>query len=225
MTIRDLQYAIGVVADGVWGPRSKAALLSQFTNRDANRLTDADFAAAAARLCCSIRQIRAVHQVEAASSGFDRAGLPKILYERHKFHRLTGGQWSPSTFSQAQGGGYTIDADNNGIGDSWDKLSAAIATGAVDAAFQSCSWGAFQVMGEWWDELDYSSPYALAWACAQSEGDQLELFVRFIEHNGLADELRRIDIMPANCAPFAAAYNGPAYRKFEYDRKIAEAMR
>lgn len=224
MTITDLQRVIGTPPDGIWGPKSKAALLAHFTNREANALMEADFAAAAARLGCSVRQIKAVRQVEAARSGFDAAGLPKILYERHRFHKLTGGRWSPSQFSMAQAGGYSVDQDSNGIGDSWDRLSAAIATGAVDAAFQSCSWGAFQVMGEWWDELGYPSPYALAWTCAQSEGDQLDLFMRYVEFNGLAEALRRIDADPANCVSFASLYNGPAFRRFGYDRKLAEAM-
>jgi hypothetical protein len=224
MNIADLQQAIGAAPDGIWGPKSKAALLAHFTNREANALTEADFTAAASRLGCSVRQIKAVRQIEAARSGFDRSGLPKILYERHRFHRLTGGHWSPSSFSMAQAGGYSIDDDHTGVGDSWDRLSAAIATGAVDAAFQSCSWGAFQVMGDWWDELEYPSPYALAWTCAQSEGDQLELFIRYVEFNHLTEALRRIDADPANCVSFASLYNGPAFRKFSYDRKLAEAM-
>ena len=223
-TAAQLQRAIGAVPDGLWGPQSKAALLAHFTNPQANAITDADVGAAAARLGCSARQIRAVWQVEAGRHGFDRAGMPKMLYERHKFHRLTAGQWTPATFSLAQAGGYSIDDDHNGVGDSWDKLSAAIATGAIDAAFQSCSWGAFQIMGEWWDELDFVSPYALAWSCAQSEGDQLELFVRFVEYNRLTDELRALTSTPGTCAAFAAAYNGPGFRKFAYDEKLAHAM-
>lgn len=223
-SIVQLQEAIGTAIDGMWGPKSKAALLAHFTNREANALTPADFTAAASRLGCSSRQIRAVCRVEAAASGFDGEGLPKILFERHKFHRATSGEFSPATFSMPAAGGYTRDADHNGIGDSWDKLSAAIATGYVDAAFQACSWGAFQVMGEWWDELGYPSPYALAWTCVQSEGDQLELFLRYIEHFELADEVRAITSNPATCIGFAAAYNGPAFRKYAYHVKIAQMM-
>jgi len=225
MDIQDLQRRIGAAADGVFGRQSKAALLAHFTNTQANALTDRDIADAAARLGASIAQVRAVRIVEAAGIGFDGAGMPKILYERHKFHRQTGGRFSPSRFSQSSGGGYTDDANKDGIKDSWDRLCEAIATGQVDAAFQSCSWGLFQVMGEWWDELGYPSPYALAWTTVQSEGDQLELFIRYVEHFHLQDELRAISTDPVTCRPFAAAYNGPGYRAGGYDVKIAKALR
>lgn len=224
MTIADLQRRIGTAPDGIWGPHSRRALLAHFTNTDANTISPADMAATARRLGCSLLQLQAVRRVEAAGSGFDRAGRPKILFERHKFHRMTGGRFSPTWFSQSAWGGYTIDANQNGVNDNWDKLSDAIATGAVDAAFQSCSWGAFQIMGEWWDELKYPSPYAMAWTSAQSEGDHLEMFARYIEHFGLQDELRAITSNPETCKPFAAGYNGPQFARNQYHIKIAREM-
>lgn len=225
MTIKDLQRRIGAAEDGRFGPLSRAALLATFTNRQANALNDADIADAAARLGATTRQIRAVRQVEAAGRGFDKAGMPKILFERHLFHRMTGGRFSPARFSQSKGGGYTNDANSDGIVDSWDRLCEATATGEVDAAFQACSWGLFQVLGQWWDELAYPSPFAMAWTTAQSEGDQLDLFIRYVEHFGLTDELRQISPNPVTCRPFAAAFNGPGYRAFAYDEKLAGAMR
>lgn len=225
MTIKDLQRRIGVAEDGAFGPVSRSALLAHFTNREANALTDRDMADAAARLGCTLAQIRAVRKVEAAGKGYDKAGMPKILFERHLFHRFTAGRFSPAPFSKSAAGGYTNDANSDGIVDSWDRLCEAISTGEVDAAFQSCSWGLFQVLGQWWDELEYPSPYAMAWTSAQSEGDQLEMFVRYVEHFDLQDELRRLSPNPVTCGPFAAAYNGPGYRKYFYDEKLAEALR
>lgn len=225
MGIVRLQELIGTEIDGRWGPNSKAALLAHFTNRQAPALERQDVLAVAQRLGASERQVRAFLAVEARGRGYDSAGLPKILFERHKFHRYTAGKWSPRWFSQGAAGGYTIDADKDGINDSWEKLSDAVATGEVDAAFMACSWGIGQVMGEWWDELGYISPYALAWTCAQSEADQLELVVRYIEHFRLQDELRDLTGNPDTCRPFAAAYNGPGYRRNAYHEKLAEAMR
>lgn len=216
MSIADLQSLIGVNPDGVWGAKSQAVFAEHFSNRQANGLNEADFAAAASRLGCTVAQIKAVRQVEAAASGFDALGRPKILFERHKFHRFTGGRFSVCYFSNPKGGGYGTD--------SWEKLNGAIATGSVDAAFMSCSWGAFQVMGQYWSDLGYPSPYALAWTCVQSEGDHLELMVRYVEHFGLADELRALSADPATCRAFAAAYNGPGYRENAYDTKLAKAM-
>lgn len=224
MNIRELQAKIGAGVDGSWGPVSKACLLAHFANLQANALTPHDYNDAATRLGCKVEQVKAVRIVEAAGHGFDRAGRPTVLYERHKFHRFTGGRWSPSRFSDSAMGGYTNDADGNGINDSWDKLSAAIGTGAVDAAFMACSWGAFQVLGEWWDELGYRSPYALAWTCAQSEGDQLELMVRFCLHFGLGDEIGDLTTNPESCKGFALAYNGPLGVRRGYHIKLAAAM-
>ncbi|NML93816.1 N-acetylmuramidase domain-containing protein [Novosphingobium olei] len=216
MNITDLQREIGATPDGIWGPKSTGALLAKFTNTDAPTLSPAEIAGAAVRLGCSIHQIDAVRKVEAAGRGFDAVGRPKILFERHRFHKLTGGRYTPAPFSQRDWGGYDVS--------SWTKLCSAIATGEVDAAFQSASWGAFQVMGEWWDELGYRSPYALAWSTAQSEGDQLELLIRYIEHNRLQDELAALTSNPETCRAFAAAYNGPSYRKNRYDEKLAQEM-
>lgn len=216
MNVPELQEAIGTQADGQWGPKSKDALMAHFAHPNAPTISPTDIAAAASRLRCSILQLQAVRSVEAAGHGFDAAGRPKILFERHKFHRFTGGRFSPAPFSQRESGGYDVS--------SWRKLCDAIGTGAVDAAFMACSWGAFQVLGEYWADLGYRSPYALAWTCAQSEGDHLELLVRYIEHFGLADELRELTSNPATCRPFAAAYNGPGYRANRYDEKLAAVM-
>jgi len=117
MSIADLQSLIGVNPDGVWGNKSQAVLAEHFSNREANGLNETDFVLAAGRLGCSVAQIKAVRRVEAAASGFDAQGRPKILFERHKFHRFTGGRFSVCYFSNPKGGGYGAD--------SWEKLNGA----------------------------------------------------------------------------------------------------
>jgi hypothetical protein len=224
MTPIDLQRLVGAKPDGVWMLKSKASLLAHFANRKAPAISSADITKVAQRLGCSYRQLEAVRTVESAGRGFDADGRPKILFERHKFHRYTGGRFSPARFSMSAAGGYTIDADGNGINDSWDKLSDAIATGEVDAAFMSTSWGAFQVMGEWWDELGYDSPFAMAASCIASEAAHLEILARYIEYHRLMPALAAITSNPVTCRPFAAAYNGPGYRANRYDEKLAERM-
>jgi len=101
----------------------------------------------------------------------------------------------------------------------------AIGTGAVDAAFMACSWGAFQVLGEYWSTLLYQSPYALARACSQDEAGQLDLLIRYIEHFRLQDELRALSPNPETCRAFARAYNGPRYEVGGYHTKLAQALR
>jgi hypothetical protein len=151
-----------------------------------------------------------VRAVESAGRGFDADGRPKRLFERHKFHRFTGGRFSPSAFSQSSAGGYSLDADGNGINDNWDKLSAAIATGAVDAAFMATSWGAFQIMGEWWDALGYQSPFAMAFACVASEAAHLDMLARYIEHFRLKPALAALTSNPATCRALPLPTTAPA---------------
>jgi hypothetical protein len=215
MDVPKLQTTLGVVADGRFGTISGTALESHFTNLHAAPVDDCSLQTFASRLGCSVTQIKAVAQVESSGSGFDKKGRPKILFERHLFHRATDSKWSPSMFSQSGGGGYDVD--------SWAKLKAACAV-APDVAFESCSWGKFQVLGLHWERLKYASPYHLAVSTVESEAAHFELLARYVEAFGLVDELRALSANPDDCRPFAKGYNGPAYEKFSYHTKLASAM-
>lgn len=217
MTIVELQQAIGTKADGLWGRNSRLALLNTFTNARAAAITQAQEKAFAARLGVSLRQLQAVAKVESSGGGYDKAGRPKILFERHKFHKYTGGKWSVSGFSNPVGGGYGES--------SWDKLLGAIGTGDVAAAFMACSWGKFQVLGEYWDDFGYASPYALARSCVEGEAAHYDLLCHYIEHSRLQDEMADISIDPDACRAFARAYNGKRYAEFGYHTKLANAMK
>jgi len=216
MNISGLQSRIGTTPDGKWGPKSSAALLAHFTNLAAPAVSPEDIAAYAARLGCKIKQLNAVAKVESAGGGFDKTGKPKILFERHWFHRLTKGKWSVAPFSNPSPGGYGES--------SWRKLESACAHDP-DAAFSSASWGKFQVMGGHWAKLGYPSAYAMAWTTVQSEADHYEMLVRYIEAFGLREELQALSDNPDDCRAFAKGYNGPAYERFDYHEKLAEAMR
>jgi peptidoglycan hydrolase-like protein with peptidoglycan-binding domain len=58
MTVNNLQLALGVTADGQWGPASRAALLAAFTNRAAAAVSAEDLAGFAARLGCTLQQLQ-----------------------------------------------------------------------------------------------------------------------------------------------------------------------
>jgi len=217
MNIVELQKAIGTKADGIWGDGSRKALLNVFTNAGASKLSAAEAKTFATRLNVSVRQLQAVAKVEAAGSGYDTTGRPKILFERHKFHKYTGGKYSVCSFSNPVSGGYNES--------SWDKLLGAIVTGSVDAAFMACSWGKFQVLGEYWDDFGYASPFALAFSTVASEAAHYELLCHYIEHFNLQDEMGALSADPNTCRAFAKAYNGPSYTKFDYHTKLAVAMK
>ena len=215
MTIVELQQAIGTAPDGQWGPASRAALLARFTIPRAAAVTVAQMQGIADRLGCSLQQLSAVAEVESRGSGFDARGRPKILFERHIFHRLTNGAFSPAAYSRPDFGGYGED--------SWAKLADAAGRNP-DAAFSSASWGRFQVMGMHWRKLGYTSALELALAMVSDEAAHFDLLARFIETFGMKDHLRALSMRAPDCAPFAEAYNGPDFRRNAYDTKLARAM-
>lgn len=216
MDVKELQTLIGATPDGMFGPKSIAALQAAFTNPSAPAANAADIAIVASGLGCTVQQLKAVASVESSGSGFDGHGRPKMLYERHLFHRMTDGKWTPAAYSMPSGGGYDMD--------SWAKLEAACGKDP-DAAFSACSWGKFQVLGAHWSKLSYASPYALAHSCVESEAAHYELFARYIKTFGLANDLKSISANPDDCRAFAAAFNGPSYRNFNYHVRIAAAMK
>jgi hypothetical protein len=205
-----------VTVDGKPGPQTRAAIIAAFTNKTAPAVSASDIDALAARLGCSAKQVLAVSRVESGGAGFDDQGRPKILFERHLFHRITAGKHGIASFSNPKGGGYAED--------SWRKLTEAACKDAA-AAFSSASWGKFQVLGLHWKTLGYASPIEMAHSAVESEAAHYEMLARYIEHNGLKDEMRALSTNPETCRGFAAGYNGPGYRKFDYHTKLAVAMR
>lgn len=210
-----------LVVDGLPGPATREAFMGIFANRSAPKVTETELAAFAARLGGSLKQIRAVAAVESGGSGFLVTGHPKILWERHHFWKRL--QLAAPLISNPKPGGYTLDADQDGVNDSWEKLTEA-AMHAPAWAIESCSWGKFQVMGFWWQPLGYASAIDFAWSMRESEAGHFEALVRYIQHNRLAGAFRALSADPEACRAFAAGYNGAGYRKFEYHVKLARAM-
>lgn len=209
------EHGQSLVIDGIGGPGTRAAIVAAFTNKAAAEVSDADITMLASRLGCTSKQIRAVARVESGGKAFDDQGRPKILFERHLFHRLTNGEHSVTSFSNPLSGGYNED--------SWEKLAKAACVDP-EAAFASASWGKFQVLGTHWKALGYPSALELAYSTVKSEAAHYELLARFIEHNGLKPALAKLSDRAADNEAFARAYNGPNFRKFRYDEKLAVAM-
>lgn len=178
--------------------------------------SDADYSAAAARLGVPVPAVRAVADVESNGVTHWPDGRVPILFEAHHFGRLTG---------------YRHNASHPGISTrAWDRslyrggpaeyerLAEAAALDR-DAALQSASWGAFQIMGFHWRALGYASPQAMVDAM-QTPGGQLDAFVRFIMADvAILGALRRLD-----WPDFAARYNGTGQVDY-YAGKMADAYR
>jgi hypothetical protein len=217
----------GLTVDGAVGPASRAALFKLFGGAQ-TPATPAEIAMIARTLGAEPEQVRAVAAVESSGGGFLPSGHPKILWERHWFWR----RWNATLPSALPGhwlahpkpGGYTLDSDKDGLNDSWEKLLEACGRDPV-AAFESCSWGKFQIMGGHWKALGYPSVFDFAFSMVGGELGHYRALAAFIKTNRLEGALKRIGTSPESCEAFARGYNGAGFRKHEYHIKLARAMR
>ena len=172
-----------------------------------------DFQTAAQLLNCEIFAIQAVAEVESRKSGFLPDGRLVILFERHQFHKFSGGKFSAQhpAISNPTAGGYV-----GGAGE-WLRYEDAMKLDRR-AALMSASYGLFQIMGFNHKLCGYATVEGFVAAMDEGEGEQLKAFCRFLQSAALDDELR-----DKQWRAFARGYNGPAYRKNNYDVKMAAA--
>lgn len=170
---------------------------------------------ATADLGCHPAMVMAVAEVESAGAPFLPDGRPRILFERHWFHKLTGGRFSEAhtAISSSKPGGYS----KTGEGE-WVRLTAAREL-ANEAALMSASWGLFQILGANYRAAGFADVGSFAEAMHRNAGEHLKAFVAFIKANGLEGAMRRRDFVT-----IAKIYNGPAYRKNRYDDRMAAAF-
>lgn len=211
-----LQAAAGLVVDGAYGPKSRAALASFDVSR---LMRESDLIAAADRLGVPLASVKAVNEVESRGRGFLPDGRPVILFERHVFwrqltaHGLDPGEYGdrPSILSR-QRGGYA--------GGAAEYVRLAYAKQIHEpAAQEAASWGAFQIMGYHWKALGFADIESFVATQHRSEGDQLATFTAFV----LADPVLHRALKARKWAQFARLYNGPAYAENLYDTKLARA--
>lgn len=199
----------------------RAAFLARFVNTQAPAIDESAIAAAAMRLKVTPAHVLAVKAVESAGRSFDDKGRPIILFEPHQFWKRTGGRFGVTAYSYPKWGQKPYPASYDGR---WTQLADA-ASKDEQAALESASWGLFQIMGFHWQALGYASVQEMTESMVRSEAGQLDALVRFIEANGLADELFRCSRDPETCRAFAMGYNGSGYAKNGYHTKLARAMR
>jgi lysozyme family protein len=225
--VRAYQLQVGLVADGIAGPKTRAAL----AGADCSRLLgNASLVAAAKRLGVELAAVYAVNEVESQGEGFLANGKPKILFERHVMHRQLASPRSEADDAQVlkahadqlatlypnlvnpRPGGYAGGTAEH------QRLANARLLDAL-CADESASWGALQIMGYHWQRLGYPSVFAFVSAMSQDENQQFEAFVRFIE----ADPALHKALKGKKWAQFAKLYNGPNYARNLYDVKLDRA--
>jgi hypothetical protein len=202
--------------DGRFGPQSKAAVLACMTEGPDYPVDARDIAVAASELRVDVAKVWAIYDVESSGDAFID-GRPAILFEPHRFSKSTGHRFDKShpTLSSWTWNRKLYPRSQDGR---WRQLLDAVALD-VDAGFMSASYGAFQILGENYAVCGAPDPWSFAWRQAQTVGDQLDAFIRFVAERGLSGPLRRGD-----WAAFARGYNGTAYRENKYDEKLAAAF-
>lgn len=180
-----------------------------------NKLTAADWKAAADALGVDVASVRAIAEVEVRGAATLPTGEPKILFERHYFRRLTGGKYNashPDLSGPYKAGTYGPSSRQHA------RLQAAAKLDR-EAALQSASWGMFQIMGENYKQAGYPTVQAFINDMYRGERGQLQAFVRFVRGNPIMLRALR----EKRWATFARLYNGPGYKANRYDIKLQEA--
>ena len=177
-------------------------------------LVASDYVRAAKQLGVEVAMIKAVTDVEAAGRGFFSDGRPKILFERHifyKYSKVPVSQYRPD-LSNPNSGGYV-----GGVGE-YNRLNAAMQYDRI-AALESASWGLGQVMGFNYETCGYSDVESFVSAMKVSEGKQLLAMMTYIKNVSQLFKAMKCK----NWATFAQLYNGPLYKRNNYDVKLANA--
>ena len=181
-------------------------------------ITDDTWSALATVLGVDRAVLRAVADVESGGAGFlaTTPPRPKVLFEGHYFHKLTGGRFGTSHPTLSFPRWTRTHYARTGEGE-WARLDQAVGLDR-GAALQSASWGAFQIMGANYRQCSCDDVEQFVRMQEASADAQLECFTRFIGRDWYLAPLRARD-----WATFAARYNGPAYAKNQYDVKLARA--
>lgn len=179
------------------------------------RLDDIDLPRLGSRIGVGKDELHAFMDVEAAGSGFDAQGRPKMLFEPHVFYRNLAGAERQAAVKV----GLAYPKWRKGYpADSYPRLLKAMAIDQT-AALKAASWGLGQVLGENHKMLGYETPQSMVTAFMADEEAHLEGIVAFLVANGIDDDLKahRWDMV-------ARVYNGLAYRENDYAGRMARAF-
>ncbi|MEM7747561.1 MAG: N-acetylmuramidase domain-containing protein, partial [Pseudomonadota bacterium] len=183
----------------------------------AKRLEDIDITLMGRRIGVGEDEIHAFMEVEAAGSGFDREGRPKMLFEPHVFYRNLRDHEREEAVKQ--GVAYRGWRKGAYPKDSYPRLKRAMLINEA-AALNSCSWGLGQVLGENHAMVGFSTPVEMVIAMMDDEDNHLEAMIEFIIAADIDDDLRA-----HRWENVARVYNGPGYKTHGYHTRLAAAFR
>ncbi|HEU4619924.1 MAG TPA: N-acetylmuramidase domain-containing protein [Gammaproteobacteria bacterium] len=161
--------------------------------------------------------LQAVAEVESSGAGFLPDSIkPKVLFEGHVFHRLTGGTFD-AEYPNLSYPKWDRKKYSGSLAGEWERLTAACQLDR-SAALQSASWGMFQIMG--FNYVYCRCADVEEFVALQYDGidEQVQCFARFVARPPFLSALRS-----RHWDEFAAAYNGPSYAKNDYAGKLEAA--
>lgn len=233
--IRLFQRANGLKADGIAGPLTQAAMFpvkdehsndppifDLFYLGDARSLERSDVERTAEDIKIESRVFRAVIAVEAKGKAFDEKHRVVVLYEPHIAYRLADPIIRPKLVAAKlaclKWGGLPYPRSSN---DRFAQIDRCTELASAELAASSASWGMGQIMGFNSQACGYLNAVAMVRAFAADAENQIAAMGAFIMNNAsLHRALQRRD-----WALVAELYNGAAYRKNNYDAKLAAAYR
>lgn len=185
-------------------------------------LTETNFTAAAKTILCEPAAIKAVTEIESGGSGYLQDGRLRILFEGHQFYaNLKRRNYDVAKLAQ----NHTY---SNILYPHWDKTKykggaaewgRLLLAATIDkaAAYESASYGLFQIMGFNSKLCQFNDVFSFVDFMKASEFNQLICFLRFVQARGLADALTKKD-----WTTFARGYNGSGQVDY-YANKIKAA--
>lgn len=230
LAVKDFQTKNNLVVDGIVGTKSWLKLieaqqgLTQFNDKF---LSEDDLKAFAAKHNLELAAVKAVNEVESSGKGFLLDGRPRILFEGHIFWRmLTQKGIDPATLLSERSKNVLYSKWTKkfyeGGKQEYDRLEKAAGLSDMDkvhdAAFESASYGSYQIMGFHYKSLGYPSVDSFVSHMYTHEKAHLDAFGRFCKVNNLIRHLKSKD-----WAAFARGYNGPAFKENKYDTKLLNA--
>ena len=233
-------------------------LLAYMQAYDGKVITDDEWKKNAIFLECDVNVLKAIAKVE--SGGRDafwtindstqhKATAPKIVFERHYFHKLTKGKYDlthpdiSSEFPYVRRKAHPVGSaykklpdgqvDQDDLYDNKQDYLRLIHAYRLDreAALKAASWGKFQIMGTNWQLCKSPDLQTFVKTMCKNEAGQIELLARFIKfqprnwidpkNHSLGKEISLWDaVKTKNWYAIAFNYNGP--KQQGYDKAIKD---
>jgi hypothetical protein len=187
-------------------------------------ITDQQYQNLAIIASLEIGCIKAVEMVESSGAGpFMQDGRLRILFEAHQFwNALKKRGHDPSSYKSIYSNVLSPVWDRTLYqygAKEWGRLMLACNIDK-EAAYESASWGSFQVMGSNHSMCGFKDVFSFVDSLQVSAYNNVLAFLKFVENAGLVNALRN-----HKWAAFAKGYNGAGYAQNKYDTKMETAYK